>query len=60
MVIFTIVVLALHEILDNLFLVQCIRMTEDMKCCSSPVEPIDPEMFREPVLEVVLFLRVSI
>lgn len=53
----TIIVLALDEVPDNLFLVQCIWVTEDMKCCCSPIESVDPEMLREPVLEVVFFLR---
>lgn len=52
--------LTFDEILDNLLLVQRIRVAEDMKCCRSPVESVDPEMLREPILEVVLFLELKI
>jgi hypothetical protein len=52
-------VLTLDEVFDNLLLVQCIRVAEDMKRCRSPVESVDPEMFREPILEVVLFLQLQ-
>jgi len=37
----TIVVLALDEVLDNLFLIQCVGMTEKMESSGSPVETID-------------------
>jgi len=55
----TIVVLALDEVFHNLLLVQCIWVAQDMKCCRAPIESIDPEMFRQPVFEVVLFLQRS-
>jgi hypothetical protein len=48
--------LALDKVLNNLLLVECIRMTENMKSRRSPVESVDPKVFRQPVLEVVLFL----
>jgi len=52
----TIVVLALDGILDNLFLVNSIRMVEQMKGVKGPVHTIDSQMLREPALERVRFL----
>lgn len=52
----TIVVLALDEILDNLFLVHSIGMAEQMKGVQGPVHTIDSQMLRERVLERVHFL----
>ena len=48
--------LTLHKVFDNLFLIKCIRMTKEMESGGAPVESIDTQMLRQPVLEVVFLL----
>ena len=52
----TIVMLALDEVLDNLFVVQCIGFAKDMKGGDSPVETVDAQVLCEPVFEILLLL----
>jgi len=49
--------LALDKIFDDLVLVKCLRVAEQVQGSGAPVQAINSQMLRQPILEVVFFLE---
>lgn len=49
--------LALDKIFDDLVVVECLRVAEQVQGSGAPVQAINPQMLCQPILEVIFFLK---